>query len=237
MSNVQRKETDYSLRTVSSPFRGTQLVYHVGEDASNAPDVRWFSLGYMLARCVYLLAYLAPILPAALDMHTESRSLSFYEIPVLSLLWSLWACEWAEAEDAAPFDVTFQASIHRETLREGATNPGTYYRSYVACIVGGPPSTRCHRWLSHRRFHTDSRPHERPTYRIMETHVADARLVFVVTSHDPAHIRVAVPRAARYHGDGGGLGLARSRPYERRPRLLGKRRSGPCVLTVAPVRL
>ena len=113
-------------------------MYHVGDDASNAPDVRWFSLGYLLARCVYLLAYLAPILPAALDMHTESRSLSFYEIPVLSLLWSLWACEWAEAEDAAPFDVTFQASLHREALCEGVTNPGTYYRSYVACIVGGP---------------------------------------------------------------------------------------------------
>ena len=135
-------------------------MYHVGEDATNAPRVRWFSLGYMLARCVYLMAYLAPILPAPLDMHTESRSLSFSEISVLSLLWSLWACEWAEAEDAAPFDVTFQATLRREMLHEGETNPGTYYRSYVACIVGGSVAPRVvlSRSIQQTRDHTDRPP-------------------------------------------------------------------------------
>ncbi|EPT01550.1 hypothetical protein FOMPIDRAFT_24917, partial [Fomitopsis schrenkii] len=124
-----------SANTISSPFRGTQLVYHAGEDPAKAPAVQWFSLGYMLARWVYLLAYLAPILPAALDMHTESRCLTFNEVSILTLLWYLWKCEWAEAEDAAPFDATFQAAHRREVQREGAINPGTYYRSYVACIV------------------------------------------------------------------------------------------------------
>lgn len=61
-------------------------MYHIGEDPDEAPAIRRFSLGYMLARCVYVLAYLAPILPAALDMHTEARCLSFNDISVLTLV-------------------------------------------------------------------------------------------------------------------------------------------------------
>ncbi|KZT74987.1 alpha/beta-hydrolase [Daedalea quercina L-15889] len=130
---------------VSSPFRGTQLVYLLGEDVHNAPAVRRPSLGLILSAWAHVLAYLAPILPTELDMHADARALSFAETSFSITLRRLWRSDWAETEDAAPYDVTFQAAHCRESQMEGALNPGTYYRSYAACMTensgDGSPST------------------------------------------------------------------------------------------------
>ncbi|CAL1694038.1 unnamed protein product [Somion occarium] len=121
-----------SVTTVSAPFRGTQVVYLLGERTDTAPAVRWLSLGDLLAKGIHIGSYLAPLLPKILDFHTESRSLSFQKSSFISFLQQLWRSDWAEGRDAAPFDVTFLASDEREANEEGAINPGTFYRSYAA---------------------------------------------------------------------------------------------------------
>jgi hypothetical protein len=70
-----------------------------------------------------------------IDLHTEARGLSYYETTFRSLLKQLCRSDWAEGRDAAPFDVTFEAAEEREALGEGLSNAGTFYRSYVACMV------------------------------------------------------------------------------------------------------
>ena len=122
-------------RLVSSPFRGTQLVYSLGEDARDAPAVRPLSAGDLLAKGVHVLSYLAPVLPAALDLHAEARALSFREASPRALLAQLRRSDWATSRDATPFDATFLAAEERECAGEGAPCARTFYRSYCATLV------------------------------------------------------------------------------------------------------
>ncbi|KAL0580803.1 hypothetical protein V5O48_001179 [Marasmius crinis-equi] len=119
-----------SVNTVFSPFRGTSAVYTLGERVDAAPTVRPLSLGSFLAKGVHVVSYLSPLLPTALDLHADSRALSYNDISFLSFLKQLWRSDWAESRDATPFDVTFEAADEREAQEEGRPNPGTYYRSY-----------------------------------------------------------------------------------------------------------
>jgi hypothetical protein len=52
-----------------------------------------------------------------------------------SLLKQLHRSDWTESRDAVNFDVTFLAVDEREANSEGLINPGTYYRSHVACMT------------------------------------------------------------------------------------------------------
>ncbi|KAI0778326.1 alpha/beta-hydrolase [Trametes elegans] len=137
-----------SVNTVSSPFRGTQLVYSLGEDTNSAPNVRPLSPGDLLAKAVHLAAYLSPVLPRFLDLHADARALSFRETSLRSLMGQLWKSDWAESRDATPYDATFEAADERESLKEGAVNPKTFYRSYCATLLPSDQPRRPHSWLS-----------------------------------------------------------------------------------------
>ncbi|KIL00986.1 hypothetical protein PAXRUDRAFT_184097 [Paxillus rubicundulus Ve08.2h10] len=133
-----------SLTAISSPFRGTQLVYTLGERTDAPPAVRPFSVGSVLAKVVHVVSYLSPILPKALDLHAESRLLSFRDAS-LSFLWQqLCKSDWAEGKDATPYDATFHAAEEREAGCEGLPNGETFYRSCCASLThteqseGGP---------------------------------------------------------------------------------------------------
>ncbi|RDB29699.1 Lipase [Hypsizygus marmoreus] len=123
-----------SVNTMSAPFRGTQLVYTLGERTDAAPAVRPLSIGSLLAKWVHVVTFLSPFLPDALDLHAEARTLSFRETSVISLLKQLWKSDWAEGRDAAPFDVTFEAADERESKFEGEAFSGTFYRSHAVCM-------------------------------------------------------------------------------------------------------
>ncbi|TFK94409.1 alpha/beta-hydrolase [Polyporus arcularius HHB13444] len=131
-----------SVNTVSTPFRGTQLVYALGEETQHAPDVRPFSAGDLLAKGVHIAAYLSPLLPSFLDPRVDYRKFSYRHTSFTSFLGQLWKSDWAESRDAAPYDVTFDAASDREAMEEGAVNANTYYRSYCATMVNSSsPST------------------------------------------------------------------------------------------------
>lgn len=121
-----------SISSISSPFRGTQLSYILGERLTSAPSVRPLSLGSLFTKVVHVLSYVSPFLPTWLDFHTESRSMSLYETSVLELCGQLWKSDWAESRDATPFDVTFGAAEEREGEGEGRVWGGTWYRSWAA---------------------------------------------------------------------------------------------------------
>ncbi|KAI0639551.1 alpha/beta-hydrolase [Trametes polyzona] len=129
-----------SLNTVSAPFRGTQLVYSLGEDTRDAPTVRPLSPGDILSKWVHVAAYFAPVLPRFLDLHADARGLSFQHATFRSFLRQLRKSDWAESRDATPYDVTFEAADERESLQEGKVNPNTYYRSYCATLTSPYPS-------------------------------------------------------------------------------------------------
>ncbi|KAI0052547.1 alpha/beta-hydrolase [Auriscalpium vulgare] len=135
-----------SLTSVSSPFRGTQIVYPLGEHETAAPAVRALSVGAALAQCVYAAAYLAPVLARVVDVRAEARALSFREASPAAA----WACGWAQSRDAAPFDVTFEAADARAAAGEGAVHARTYYRSYAACMTEKCAEGETHRpsWRS-----------------------------------------------------------------------------------------
>lgn len=124
-----------SINSISSPFRGTQLVYALGERTDAAPSVRPISIGAALNKGVHIISYISPWLPKSLDLHAESRRLSYRDIGPGSLAKQLWKSDWGESRDATPFDVTFEACDERESEGEGTINPGTFYRSHVACMV------------------------------------------------------------------------------------------------------
>lgn len=124
-----------SVNSISAPFRGTQLVYTLGEREDAAPAVRPMSVGSLITKGVHLVSFLSPFLPRSLDLHTESRSLSYHQSSFYSLARQLWKSDWAESRDAAPFDVTFEAVEEREATLEGVINPSTYYRNHVANMV------------------------------------------------------------------------------------------------------
>ncbi len=126
----------HAVAVVSTPFRGTQLVYALGEETQHAPDVRPFSAGDLLAKGVHIAAYLSPLLPSFLDPGVDYRKLSYRHASFTSFLGQLWKSDWAESRDAAPYDVTFDAASDREAVEEGAVNANTYYRSYCATLVG-----------------------------------------------------------------------------------------------------
>ncbi|KAI0698385.1 alpha/beta-hydrolase [Cerioporus squamosus] len=123
-----------SVNTVSTPFRGTQLVYALGEETHHAPDVRPFSAGDLLAKGIHVMAYLSPLLPSSLNLRVDSRKLSFRDASFFSFLGQLWHSDWAESRDSAPYDLTFDAASDREAAEEGAVNANTYYRSYCATL-------------------------------------------------------------------------------------------------------
>ncbi|KAI0651991.1 alpha/beta-hydrolase [Trametes meyenii] len=155
-----------SVNAVSAPFRGTQLVYRLGEDIHNAPAVRPFSLGDILAKGVHVAAYLSPILPRFLDLHADARDLSFRRTSLWSLLCQLRKSDWAESRDATPYDATFEAADEREALNEGAVHPKTFYRSYCATLndpssSSSPSTSSAYRkswfsWLTQGPFHASA---------------------------------------------------------------------------------
>ncbi|THH19047.1 hypothetical protein EW146_g2052 [Bondarzewia mesenterica] len=124
-----------SVSTVCSPFRGTQIVYTLGERIDAAPTVRRLSVGSALAKGVHLLCYLSPLISRMIDLRAESRGLSYRETSVASLIRQLWRSDWAESRDALPFDATFEAADDREAGGEGRPHGRTFYRSYVACMT------------------------------------------------------------------------------------------------------
>ncbi|EMD41878.1 hypothetical protein CERSUDRAFT_110436 [Gelatoporia subvermispora B] len=130
-----------SVSAVSAPFRGTQVVYALGECTDRAPAIRTFSIGALMARAVHAVSYFSPVLPKAFDLHTDCRGLSFRQSSLWTFLKHLWHSDWAEGRDAAPFDVTFQGVDEREATLEGTVNPGTYYRSYTACMTAPTDET------------------------------------------------------------------------------------------------
>ncbi|KAF8973636.1 hypothetical protein BDZ97DRAFT_1776025 [Flammula alnicola] len=137
-----------SINAVCSPFRGTQLVYTLGESTTAAPSVHPFSVGSMLAKLVHVLAYLSPVLPSIFDVHADARSFSYRESSPASLARQLWKSDWAESTDAAPYDMTFQAAEERETSLEGRVYPNTFYRSHVSrmtCKMNSDPRDYQHR--------------------------------------------------------------------------------------------
>ncbi|PIL31817.1 hypothetical protein GSI_06521 [Ganoderma sinense ZZ0214-1] len=139
-----------SINTVSAPFRGTQLVYTLGEDTRDAPSVRWFSVGNFLAKGIHVASYLSPVLPHLFDLHVEARGLSFYDSSFASFLKQLWRSDWAESRDATPFDTTFIAVDEREATQEGVVYANTFYRSYCATLNHTYPhsaTTRTLTWL------------------------------------------------------------------------------------------
>lgn len=107
----------------------------LGERADAAPAVRPLSIGSILAKCVHLITFFAPLLPRALDFHAEARSLSFWDITFLSFIKQLWKSDWAEGRDATPFDATFEAADERGYNLDGQVNANTFYRSHVARLV------------------------------------------------------------------------------------------------------
>ncbi|KAG1754828.1 alpha beta-hydrolase [Suillus paluster] len=123
-----------SLTAVSSPFRGTQLVYALGERTDSPPAVRPFSAGDILSKLIHILSYLSPLLPAALDLHAESRRLSYRDASLPSLWQQLCKSDWAQSRDATPYDATFQAAEEREMIGEGQPHQRTFYRSYAASL-------------------------------------------------------------------------------------------------------
>ncbi|KAF5368457.1 hypothetical protein D9758_002331 [Tetrapyrgos nigripes] len=124
-----------SVNTISTPFRGTQVVYVLGERPDAAPRIQPFSWGSLLSKTVHIISYMSPILPEAFDLHVESRSLSYRDSTFLNFLKHLWKSDWAESRDATPYDVTFTAAEEREMSGEGEVNPGTFYRSFATYIT------------------------------------------------------------------------------------------------------
>ncbi|KAJ6520040.1 alpha/beta-hydrolase [Mycena sanguinolenta] len=124
-----------SINAISAPFRGTQLVYLLGERADAAPAVRPLSVGSVLGKWVHILSYISPLLPQVVDFHADCRSLTYRDISFFSLLKQLWKSDWAESKDATPYDVTFQAADERESDGEGVTEPETFYQSHVAVMT------------------------------------------------------------------------------------------------------
>ncbi|KAJ6504400.1 alpha/beta-hydrolase [Mycena vulgaris] len=143
----------FSVNAVSAPFRGTQAVYVLGERPDAAPAVRPLSVGSVVGKGVHILSYISPLLPDAIDMHGDCRSLTYRDISFSSLLKQLLKSDWAESRDATPFDVTFQAAEERESNAEGEVDLDTFYQSHVARM------TRQHRRSERCNAQTPSMRH------------------------------------------------------------------------------
>ncbi|KAK7064042.1 hypothetical protein R3P38DRAFT_2822035 [Favolaschia claudopus] len=121
-----------SINAISAPFRGSGLVYLLGERADAAPAVQPLSVGSILGKWVHVVSYLSPLVSHIIDFHGDSRSLTYRDISFFTLLQQLWRSDWAESTDATPFDVTFQAADERESQGEGVVDAETFYQSHVA---------------------------------------------------------------------------------------------------------
>lgn len=122
--------------SVSAPFRGTHSVYTLGEKPGSPPDIRFFSLGSLIAMTIHFCMFFAPLFSGDLwDLFCEARSYSCKDISVLQFLKHVWKSGWAESKDIAPYDVTYQSVVAREKNGEGVVNKGTYYTSYAANMV------------------------------------------------------------------------------------------------------
>ncbi|EGO05304.1 hypothetical protein SERLA73DRAFT_118865 [Serpula lacrymans var. lacrymans S7.3] len=124
-----------SVTAISSPLRGTQLVYILGERIDAAPAVRPLSLGTALSKIVHIISFFSPPTHSPFDFHSESRKLSYRETSWKSFWKQLKKSDWAESRDAAPFDVTFEAADEREAVFEGIPNKNSFYRAYAAEMV------------------------------------------------------------------------------------------------------
>lgn len=122
--------------SVSAPFRGTHSVYTLGEKPASPPDIRFFSVGSMIAMIVHFCMFFAPFFSEhPWDLLCEARSYTCKDISVFQFLKHVWKSGWAESEDIAPYDVTYQSVVAREKNGEGVANKGTYYTSYATNMV------------------------------------------------------------------------------------------------------
>jgi hypothetical protein len=126
----------FVIVSVSAPFRGTHSVYTLGEKPASPPDIRFFSVGAMIAMIIHVCMFFSPFFSEDLwDLLCEARSYSCKDISVLQFLKNVWKSGWAESEDIAPYDVTYQSVVAREKNGEGVVNKGTYYTSYATNMV------------------------------------------------------------------------------------------------------
>lgn len=139
-----------SLTTVSSPHRGTPLVYSLGSIPGTEPQVRFLSPGDCLAKVVHLVSWARrlPILgldawlpdffadawafttsqsSAAVDEGRNAKEKWTYQelMGVRKLLSQLWKSDWAEGKDCAPWDCTFEERIRCEQQAEKGKREGT----------------------------------------------------------------------------------------------------------------
>lgn len=130
--NEHHPDMMLSVNTISAPFRGTHAVYTLGEKPASPPDIRFFSVGSLIAMIVHFCLFFAPIFSEdPWDLLSEARSYSCKDISILQFLKHVWKSGWAESEDIAPYDVTYQSVVARENNGEGIVNKGTYYTSYA----------------------------------------------------------------------------------------------------------
>lgn len=121
---------------VSAPFRGTHSVYSLGEKPASPPNLRFFSVGSLIAMAIHISMFFAPFFSEPpWDLFCEARSYSYKDISVLQFLKNVWKSGWAESEDIAPYDATYQSVVAREENGEGVANEGTYYTSYATDMV------------------------------------------------------------------------------------------------------
>ena len=153
-----------TILSVSAPFRGTHSVYTLGEKPASPPDIRFFSVGSVIAMIMHFCMFFAPLFfEQPWDLLCEARSYSCKDISLLQFLKHVWKSGWAESQDIAPYDVTYQSVVAREKNGEGVVNKGTYYTSYATNMVWSPfgiplaPHVKV-AYHPSRRFQTTSRP-------------------------------------------------------------------------------
>ena len=98
--------------------------------------MRFFSVGSIIAMVAHFCMFFAPFFSEhPLDLFCEARSFSCKDISICQFLKNVWKSGWAESEDIAPYDATYQAIEAREKNGEGVVNKGTYYTSYATNMV------------------------------------------------------------------------------------------------------
>ncbi|PWN90454.1 alpha/beta-hydrolase [Acaromyces ingoldii] len=130
-----------SLTTVSSPHRGTPLVYSLGSIPGKDPQVRFLSPGDCLAKLVHVISWARRLPMLGLDAwlpdffaeawafasskdenekenekeNERSKRWQLQEwMGIGKLLAQLWKSDWAEGRDCAPWDCTFEERSRRE---------------------------------------------------------------------------------------------------------------------------
>ena len=73
------------------------MVYALCEHEDAAPVARQISVGSKIAKIVHLVSFLSPYMPKLLDLHAESRTLSYREVSFSSLLKQLYKSDWTES--------------------------------------------------------------------------------------------------------------------------------------------